>query len=151
MVHMRRQTFKKIFYQSSDYETALAIRRRVFIEEQKVPENIEIDEFECNSHHFLVSEDGVPLATGRLRIVGQKIKFERIATLAEARNQGLGKFMITKMANFAETNYPELTPYMHSQESAVGFYEKLGWKKLGDIFYEANIPHFAMTKNPQAL
>lgn len=146
---MDQLIFRKVFFNTPEYEQALNIRREVFVKEQKVPESIEVDEYECNSHHFLVTKDSRPVACGRMRIVGQKIKFERIATLKNERGLGLGKFLVSKMAQFAEENYPELLPYMHSQMSAVGFYEKLGWRKDSEVFYEADIPHLAMTRNPQ--
>jgi predicted GNAT family N-acyltransferase len=51
----------------ADYQEALSIRRQVFIQEQRVPEEIEIDEFEKSSEHFLLVVAGIPAATGRLR------------------------------------------------------------------------------------
>lgn len=136
--------FKKIFFNTPEYEQTLSIRREVFINEQKVPESLEIDEFECNSHHFLLTKDAVPAACGRMRIKNAYIKFERIASLKSFRGLGLGKVLMERMQEFALENYPELTPYMHSQLGAVPFYEKLGWKRDGEIFYEAGIPHLAM-------
>jgi predicted GNAT family N-acyltransferase len=136
--------FQKIYYNSPEYQSALFIRREVFIQEQNVPEEIEIDEFECNSHHFLLTKASLPVACGRMRIKATYIKFERIASLKSHRGMGLGKMLMEKMQEFARLNYPELTPYMHSQLDAVPFYEKLGWTKQGEIFFEAGIPHLVM-------
>lgn len=129
---------------SPEYQLALGIRRRVFIEEQKVPENLEIDEFENVCDYFLTLKDGLPLATGRLRKKDSFIKFERIATIPEARGKGVGRSLMLFMMNEASLSYPTLIPYMHSQLEAAPFYEKLGWKREGEIFYEANIPHIRM-------
>lgn len=130
--------------QSPEYQEALAIRREVFVFEQKVLESIEIDEFEASSQHFLIRVRDAPVATGRLRVKGETIKFERIATMKNFRGQGHGRELMTAMLHFAQKNYPQLTPYMHSQLEAVGFYKKLGWKPQGDVFFEANIPHKKM-------
>jgi predicted GNAT family N-acyltransferase len=136
--------FIKIRFNSPEYAEALKIRCEVFIGEQKVPEEIEIDEHECGSHHFLATVDGQPAATARLRLKGDYIKFERIAVLKKFRGQGVGKNLMDELLGFARDTYPELVPFMHSQESAVGFYEKLGWMKKGPLFTEAGIPHQAM-------
>lgn len=135
----------KLITSDSDYQKALVTRREVFIKEQKVPAEIEIDEFEQSSEHFLLVVADQPAATGRLRIKNHFIKFERIATLKDYRGQGLGKIIMEAMLAHAQKKYPTLTPYMHSQTEAVPFYEKLGWKTQGDIFFEANIPHRVMT------
>ncbi|HXH74161.1 MAG TPA: GNAT family N-acetyltransferase [Bacteriovoracaceae bacterium] len=131
---------------SEDYDSVLSIRREVFIAEQNVPEDVEIDETEMDSTYFLTFLNDVPAATGRLRVVGQKIKFERIATLKKFRGQGAARDLMNTMFQYAKENYSTLIPYMHSQADAVGFYEKLGWKKTGESFSEAGIPHHAMTR-----
>jgi predicted GNAT family N-acyltransferase len=136
--------FKKIYFNTPEYSEALAIRREVFITEQKVPENIEIDEFECNSHHFLLTINDEPAACGRMRSKGPFIKFERVATLKKYRGKGIGKKLMEGMQDFAQVNYPELIPFMHSQLEATNFYEKLGWTKAGEVFFEAGIPHLVM-------
>lgn len=135
---------KKIAINSTDHQSALNIRKSVFVIEQNIPEEIEVDQYEMTSLHFLTSVDGVPAATGRLRVKDQFIKFERIACLKQFRGTGVGRHLMQKMLEYALENYPHLTPYMHSREDAVAFYVKLGWLPQGDIFYDVNIPHRAM-------
>lgn len=130
----------------ADYQQALKIRQEVFVCEQGVPADLEVDEFEQSSVHFLCRDGAAGVATGRLRRKDGYCKFERIATLARFRGRGYGILLMQAMQDYAAAHYPELTPYMHAQTSAVGFYEKLGWKKAGAEFYEAGIPHYAMTK-----
>lgn len=127
-----------------EYQLALSIRRRVFVEEQNVPEEIEIDEYEKVCIHFLTFHDDLPVATGRLRVKGEFIKFERIATLPEARGKGIGRSLMLQMMKEVAENYPTLIPYMHSQLGASPFYKKLGWRQEGEIFYEAGIAHIRM-------
>ncbi len=136
----------KIDLHSSFYHSALSIRREVFIFEQHVPEELEIDEFELSCDHFLISKDGQPATTGRLRVKGDFIKFERIATLKKFRRLGLGSVLMKEMLAYASMHYPDLKPYMHAQLDVVSFYEKLGWSTHGEVFYEAGIPHRAMRK-----
>lgn len=128
-----------------DYQKALQIRNQVFVQEQNVPLHIEVDEFEKSAQHFLVLVDGEPAGTGRLRVKDQYIKFERIATMNKFRGQGIGRHLMIEMMKVALSDYSKFTPYMNAQADAVGFYEKLGWVRVGDIFYEANIPHYGMT------
>ncbi len=130
---------------------ALEIRREVFIDEQGVPEDIEIDDFESSSTHFLVYLDEFPVATGRFRIKKSYLKFERIATLKKSRGQGIGNKLMEFMQNFALKNFPEFLPAMHAQESAVSFYEKIGWIGVGDRYEEAGIIHQTMIYPPKKI
>lgn len=129
-----------------EYKLALSIRKEVFVLEQKVPEEIEVDQYEGSCEHFLTTIDGEPAATGRLRVKDAYIKFERIATRKRFRGQGVGRNLMDAMLKHATQKYPQLTPYMHSQLDAVPFYQKLGWISQGEVFFEANIPHMAMVK-----
>jgi predicted GNAT family N-acyltransferase len=127
-----------------EYQQCLAIRRLVFIEEQSVPKEIEIDEYESIANHFLVTIDNQPVATGRLRPKDQLIKFERIASIPTVRGLGAGKVLMNYMLEYALKNYSDYLPAMHAQKSAYGFYEKLGWIPVGEEFTEADIQHQMM-------
>jgi len=119
------------------------IRRLVFIEEQNVPEEMEWDEFDETSTHFLVTLKDQAIACARLKTDGQ---IGRMAVLPEYRNQGFG----SKLLQFvlAEANTQDINHvYLHAQISAIPFYEKLGFITRGNIFHEANIPHREMYKN----
>lgn len=132
-----------------DYQTCLEIRRTVFIEEQNVPAEKEVDAFEKDSIHFLALVDKKPAATGRMRIKKSFIKFERIATLPAYRRQGIASKMLLKMQEVAQQDYPSYLMAMHAQKDAIPFYLKLGWIALGEIFYEAGIPHQLMIFPPK--
>lgn len=126
------------------YEKSLAIREEVFIREQRIDRELEL-EHEAECRYFLVSVGGIPAATGRLRAVGEKVKFERIATLKKYRGKNLGRVLMEKMTEYARKNHPDKVPAMNAQLSAAGFYERIGWTRVGEIFTEAGIPHVAMT------
>lgn len=135
---------RPVSFGSSEYRQALELRRAVFVQEQGVPEAIEVDEFEATSQHFLGTVEGVVAVTGRLRVKDGYIKFERIATHPKFRGDGHGVALMRVMTRFAQEHYPQLIPFMNAQQSAVGFYRKLGWQLVGEPFEEAGIPHQAM-------
>jgi predicted GNAT family N-acyltransferase len=118
------------------------IRRAVFIDEQKVPEELEWDEYDLQSTHFLVTIDDRAVATARLKPDGQ---IGRMAVLSEFRHQGIGqKLLQYVLQNADRQNLKQL--YLHAQADAVPFYEKQGFRAHGEVFYEAEIPHRAMSK-----
>lgn len=118
------------------------IRRRVFIEEQNVPEELEWDEFDDSSIHFIATLDERAVAVARLKPDGQ---IGRMAVLAEHRNQGLGSLLLQFVLQQAAKQKLNKV-YLHAQTSAIRFYEKQGFASCGEIFYEANIPHREMLK-----
>ncbi len=131
----------KIIKNKSDLKKAMVIRRKVFVDEQNVPECIEIDEFETESTHILALRDGQPVGTARWRVTATGIKLERFAVLPEYRDLQIG----TSLLKFTLNNIDnKTTVYLFSQISAVGFYKKYGFAIRGKVFYEANIPHRKM-------
>lgn len=126
----------------TDKDKLAQIRRLVFIEEQNVPEELEWDEFDDISIHFLVTQDDQLIACARLKPDGQ---IGRMAVLASHRNQGTGSSLLKFVLQQAVKTKLEKV-YLHAQETAISFYEKHGFTAVGDIFYEANIPHREMLK-----
>ncbi|MCK4834433.1 MAG: GNAT family N-acetyltransferase [Gammaproteobacteria bacterium] len=118
------------------------IRQTVFIEEQKVPVELEWDEFDDSSTHFIATLEGQHIACARLKPDGQ---IGRMAVLAEHRNQGAGSKLLQFILRTAGRQ-KTCNVYLHAQVSAVLFYEKHGFTTTGDIFYEANIPHREMLR-----
>ena len=132
-----------------DYQEALRIRRLVFVEEQGVPAALEVaGEYERKATYFLVSLHGQAIGTGRFRMAGPTVKFERIATLKEARGQGAAAALMRVMQAEAARELPRHLRYMHAQDSAVPFYHKLGWRAVGEPFSEAGIYHRIMVLVP---
>lgn len=77
-----------IVTEQTQREDAYYVRKEVFVKEQEVPVEIEIDELEDNATHFVIyNDDKKPQAAARLRIIeGSKAKLERICVLKEARS-----------------------------------------------------------------
>ncbi len=136
----------KLVKNKEEYSSCLAIREDVFIKEQGVPRELEIDGYEESATHFLAVIDSRPAGCGRMRVKDRYIKFERIATLAENRQKGVGRTLVKAMEAHAKAMFPTLTPYLHAQLTSQVFYEHLGWKTVGETFTEAGIEHIAMIK-----
>lgn len=129
---------------SSDqsFERVFEIRRQVFQIEQQVPEEIEIDGHDPIAHHYLAWLGQEACGTARWRrSLGGFIKLERFAVLKAHRGKGIGVALVrTMLADLPSGKHA----YLNAQEPVIGFYEKLGFKKIGDRFFEADIPHFRM-------
>jgi predicted GNAT family N-acyltransferase len=123
-------------------EFAFSIRNEVFVEEQKVSREEEYDEFEDAATHYLVFKDDQPAGTCRWRFTDNGIKLERFAVKAGDRNIGIGSLLVSTVLNDVR-EFQKLI-YLHSQVSAMGLYAKAGFEPVGDLFYEANTPHYKM-------
>ncbi len=128
--------------QSEAVSQASKIRYLVFVEEQHVPEELEYDEFEAESQHYLLFLNEKAVATCRWRHTEKGIKLERFAVLPEYRSKGLGNKLVLKI--LSEVKPLGKPIYLHAQEVVVPFYEKLGFSVYGDVFIEADIRHFLM-------
>ncbi len=134
-----------------EMQEALSIRRRVFIEEQGVPEDLEIDEYDAApalgtaALHVLVRVDGVAVATGRLLLESDDghLHIGRVAVLAELRGLGYGRLVMLALQDLARERGVEVVT-LAAQLHAVGFYEKLGYVAHGPVFLDAGIQHRAM-------
>jgi predicted GNAT family N-acyltransferase len=129
---------------NTERDVLAALRRRVFIDEQNVPEELEWDDQDALARHYLVILDGEAIATARLTpISDHEQKIGRMAVLTEYRGRGFGRALLDFVIQDARTQAAD-TLVLHAQVSAVGFYRKAGFTCVGDIFDEAGIPHQAM-------
>lgn len=121
------------------------VRRTVFVEEQGVPEERELDEHDNDSTHFIAYVQNIPVAAGRLRFVDDYGKLERICVLKEFRSREIGRGVISEMeAVIRENNLSKAK--LNSQTYVVNFYEELGYEVVSDEFVDAGIPHVTMEK-----
>ncbi len=125
----------------NEMDQVLAIRRKVFIEEQQVPETIEIDKYESLATHIIASLDNLPVGTARWRSTEEGIKLERFAVLSEYRGLGIGTALLNFMLREIDRNK---TVYLNSQSSAIEFYLRNNFAVIGEIYFEAGIPHQKM-------
>ncbi len=131
-----------------DLQKAFLIRKEVFVKEQGVPLADEFDEFDTldgKCEHILVHYNDLPVGTGRLRVVDQFGKLERICILEPYRKLGIGKIIIGALEKIAaEKGVTQVK--LHGQTQAEGFYKKLGYHPSSDVFMEDGIPHILMVK-----
>ena len=137
MVEVKKFTFDN----SELMEIAHQIRYVVFVIGQNCTEELEW-EYEEESTHFLVLDNGESVATARHRKTDKGYKLERFAVLESEREKGYGKIVLKAILDDL-SDFKGLI-YMHAQKQVLPFYEKLGFKKEGDEFEEAGIMHFKM-------
>jgi len=123
-------------------ELALAIRDEVFVDELNVDPQLEHDEFEASSQHYLIYVHDVPVGTGRWRETGEGIKLERLAVLKQYRNSGTGSKLLSTILNDVKEMNKKI--YLHSQINAIKLYLKFGFKIVGEKFIEAGLEHYKM-------
>lgn len=133
--------FKFSFFDKELYEETLKIRKEVFVKEQKVSEELEVENEE-ESTYFLLFYNNTPAATARYRITEKGIKLERFATLKEFRGKGLAFILLNYILKDLKDFSGQI--YLHSQSYIIKLYEKAGFVKVGEVFYEADIPHYLM-------
>jgi len=127
------------------YEDALRVRYDVFVEEQGVPEDLEVDEHEESATHFVGYDDGEPVAAARLReYVPEVGKVERVAVRESRRGEGFGAAVMDAVEDAAGESFDEL--YLHAQLHVEDFYADRGYERDGGEFTEAGIEHVAMRK-----
>ncbi|MFB6228635.1 MAG: GNAT family N-acetyltransferase [Halobacteriales archaeon] len=136
------------------YEDALSVRYSVFVDEQGVDPDLEVDDHEEESTHFVAYEAGDPVGVARLReyehvptVEREKptAKIERMAVLRNYRGRGLGRTILEAVEETARKQGFERAR-LHAQIRSAGFYEALGYERVSEEFEEAGIPHVAMEK-----
>jgi predicted GNAT family N-acyltransferase len=129
----------------SRMEQAWALRRHVFIEEQQVPEEIELDADDARAFHALALEGGRPVGCGRMLAHGDYVKIGRMAVLAERRGAGIGRRVLQFLVEHARQRGFRRA-VLDAQVHAEGFYLKQGFTPVGEVFEEAGIMHRRMER-----
>jgi predicted GNAT family N-acyltransferase len=120
-----------------------AIREQVFVKEQKVPLELEMDEHDAHCYHLL-AHDGAGHAVGTARLLLNGY-IGRMAVLAPYRGRGIGSQLLEATVELAKTQGLN-TLYLNAQTHAIGFYEKHQFRVVGEEFMEAGIPHVQMRR-----
>ena len=120
---------------------ATPVRYAVFVEEQKVPAEMELDEFDPPSVHALALDgEGRVLGTGRLLPDGH---IGRMAVLRQARGAGVGSALLQALMRAARAR-GDREVVLSSQTHALPFYERFGFVAEGEPYDDAGIPHLRM-------
>lgn len=131
---------------SSHLEDALLVRRSVFQEEQGISMEDDFDGKDSDATHFIGYVQGRPIATARVRYIGERAKIERVAVMKDWRGRRHGVNLIKSVLEELQSKESVTEAYLESQSHAKHFYERLGFKQLGSEFDDVGIPHVAMVK-----
>ncbi|MDQ0153967.1 GNAT family N-acetyltransferase [Robertmurraya andreesenii] len=136
----------KLVKNNQELENAYRIRKVVFVEEQQVPVEEEIDHLEAESKHFVLYDHNEPVGAGRFRVVDDYGKVERICVLKEKRGTGAGRVIMEGIEAFAKSKGISKLK-LNAQTHAIPFYENLGYEVISEEFMDAGIPHRTMAKH----
>lgn len=120
-------------------EALKEIRNQVFIEEQGVPVELEWDDLDENSEHWLGYIDNTPVACAR---VIDKHKIGRMAVLRPYRQMGIGGEMLSALKDYYSKQEESLS--LSAQCHAYSFYQANGFSAYSAPYEDANIPHIDM-------
>lgn len=132
----------KIVENQKEFDDVISIRKKVFIEEQNVPNDIEIDGLDDKSEHVIAYIEDKPVGCARIRI-NNFAKLERIAVMKNYRDKGFGRKITEFLIDYCkQKNIDEIR--LHAQLYTTDFYRKLGFRTRGKTFFEADIEHIEM-------
>jgi YbgC/YbaW family acyl-CoA thioester hydrolase len=126
---------------------AQAIRTAVFVDEQKIPAEMEWDEADASCVHAVAfNRFGVPLATARLLAQAPGVaKIGRMAVVQAMRGSRIGRSVLDALLKAARDR-GDREVLLHAQLSAAPFYARAGFSERGPVFEEAGIPHVEMVR-----
>ncbi len=131
---------------AADWPEVVALRTRVFVEEQGVPPEVERDAADATAVHVVARDAaGRLVATGRLLPGDGRAAIGRMAVDAAARGGGYGAAVLRELHRQAlARGLPEVE--LHAQRGARGFYERAGYTAVGGEYVEAGIVHVTMRR-----
>ena len=137
----------KLVETEAELEAALQLRFRVFVSEQSVPPEEEVDEADAAATHAIALFQGQVIGTGRLsRRSAVTVQIGRMAVDLAWRRKGTGGRILEFLEATARTEGIGHS-VLHAQEYVKSFYAAHGYQEHGDIFLEAGIPHIEMRKD----
>jgi predicted GNAT family N-acyltransferase len=122
---------------------AMAIRHAVFVEEQHVPVELEVDGRDDEAVHLVAVRDGTVVATCRLLAHGATVHLGRLAVAASARRQGIAQLILQAAEAWARAHGARRLA-LSAQTYAAGLYLAAGYATVGEPFMEAGIEHVDM-------
>lgn len=135
----------KLVESEADMEAAVGIRFRVFVDEQGVPPDIELDEYDAVSTHAIALLEGVAVGAGRMYLEDGSARIGRMAVDRQHRRGGVGgqilRFLEEEARSQGATSFT-----LHAQEYVKAFYAAHGYVEHGAAFMEAGISHIEMRK-----
>ncbi|PQO39005.1 GNAT family N-acetyltransferase [Blastopirellula marina] len=122
---------------------AFTLRREVFVTEQGVPAEGELDEYDMTADHYVLVRDGDVVATSRVIHKEEGCKLSRFAVRKAVRGLGVGgRMMAFVLADLKAKGKHRV--FLSAQSDKIGFYEKYGFHAYGPEYYECDILHRMM-------
>ncbi len=129
----------------ADMAKVFGLRFLVFVDEQGVPREIELDSEDAHAVHIIAEDGGEAVGCARVIASGTDAHIGRLAVKREYRGRGIGRAVFRLAVDISLGRGASLI-WFHAQLHAVGFYEKLGFHRVGDVFLEAGIEHVRMER-----
>lgn len=140
---MAEYTYKKLIGLN---DNIIKIRTSVFIDEQGFKD--EFDETDKTCTHIVLYDEEKPIATCRYFKEGENYHIGRVAIIKEYRGQGLGNRIMQIAENEirGKCNESKCVIEVSAQVRVSEFYKKLGYKQVGDIYFDEHCEHIRMVK-----
>ena len=120
----------------------LRSRAEIFVVEQSI-KYVDMDGIDYNSLHCYTEDGGRVIAYLRAFYDSDgSVKIGRVLTISHGR--GVGRVLMESALSAIKEKMPTHLIYVNAQEHAVGFYKKLGFTVVSDVFFEEGIPHYRM-------
>jgi len=136
----------KIVVSDRELEGAFEVRRQVFVGEQGIPEDLELDELDMEAMHVVVKDGERIVGTARvLFLAASQAKLERMAILKPFRRRGIGSRIISFLTEELRNRQVEQL-VLHAQYAVIAFYKSCGFEETGPPFLEVGIKHIKMQR-----
>jgi predicted GNAT family N-acyltransferase len=130
---------------AEERRAAFALRAAVFVDEQGVPPELEIDEHDDDALHLVALDGARVVGTCRLVDGAGTAKFGRLVVAGDARGRGIGSALLGEAERRARAlGRGRMT--LTAQTAAMGLYERAGYTPRGEVFLDAGIKHVTMEK-----
>ena len=128
-----------------ELEAVLALRERIFVDEQGVAREDDVDGRDEEATHLVALAGERVVATCRLLCEGDVVKLGRMAVARPARGTGLGTELLREAERWARAQGARRV-VLAAQLGARGFYDRAGYAAHGEVFLDAGIEHLRMEK-----
>ena len=130
----------------AEFEAAMALRAEIFIREQGVSHEGEVDGLDPQATHLVaIDEDGHVIGTCRILTEGTDARFGRLCVTREGRGRGVGAALLAEAEREARAA-GATRMVLHAQTDALTLYERGGYTPVGERFMEEGLEHLGMEK-----
>lgn len=133
-------------YEAAWWDEIVALRLRVYVDEQAVPLEEELDDLDHVAIHWAALDEGRVVGTARLVLGDGDAKFGRLAIEKAWRRRGLGSRLLeVAVARARAAGAPRVI--LDAQIRVTALYEGLGFRAVGEVFLDAGIDHIRMIRD----